>query len=320
MWTYLLRRIGISIPILLLVTIITFGLLQLTPGDPLDAFAPPDMPLSAAARAELRHELGLDQPLPVRYVAWLSEVARGNLGYRTKNFEPVSHAIASHIGPTLELMGTGILIGAVLGIVLGVVSAVFQYSVFDFLLTMLAFLGLSLPAYLAGLLGLYIFSLQLGWFPTGGTTTPGQAPSIGDGLWHLILPGCLLSILQVATVMRYTRAAMLEVIGQDYVRTARAKGARRPRIVLRHALRNALIPVVTILGANVANLVSGAVFLESIFGWPGMGSLFLDGVESRDYSLIMGMMLVMAVVVLLANLITDMTYALVDPRIRYGDA
>lgn len=319
MWSYLLRRIGISVPILILVTMITFGLLQLTPGDPLDAFAPPDMPISVAARAQLRHDLGLDQPVPVRYVAWLSQVARGNLGYRAKNFEPVSHAIGTHLGPTLELMGSGILIGVLMGVLLGVASAVYRYTVFDFVLTVLAFLGLSLPAYLAGLLGLFVFSLQLGWFPSGGTTTPGGSGGIADGLWHLVLPATLLSILQVATVMRYTRASMLEVIGQDYVRTAKAKGAGRTRVVLHHALRNALIPVVTIVGANIPQLVGGAVFLESIFGWPGMGSLFLDGVASRDYSLIMGMTLVLAVVVLLANLVTDLAYALIDPRIRYGN-
>ncbi|HEX4216446.1 MAG TPA: ABC transporter permease [Candidatus Dormibacteraeota bacterium] len=318
MWSYVLRRIGISIPILLLITVGLFGLLQLTPGGPLDALAPPEAPLSPQARAALGRALGLDQPLPVRYAEWLSEAVRGNLGYRSDNGEPVSQAIGSHIGPTLELMGTGILIGIIVGILLGVISAVYQYSIFDMVLTVLAFLGISLPAFLAGLLGLYFFSIQLGWFPSGGITTPGTAPGLGQNLMHLVLPALLLSINQVAQIMRYTRASMLEVIEQDYVRTARAKGAGSGQVVVHHALRNALLPVITIIGASIPNLVGGAVFLEAIFSWPGMGQLFLTAVQGRDYSLIMGMTLILAIVVLLANLLTDLAYAAADPRIRYG--
>ena len=318
MWSYLLRRIEVSIPILLLITIGLFGLLQLTPGGPLDALAPPDAPISPQARAALAREMGLDQPLPVRYVEWLSQAVRGNLGYRSDNGEPVSEAIATHIGPTLELMGTGTLIGIILGILLGVISAVYQYSAFDLVLTVLAFLGLSLPAFLAGLLGLYLFSIQLGWFPSGGIQTPGAPPSLGQNLLHLALPALLLSINQIAQVMRYTRASLLEVIAQDYVRTARAKGAGGVRVIFRHALRNALLPVITIIGASIPNLVGGAVFLETIFAWPGMGQLFLTAVQGRDYSLIMGMTLMLAIVVLLANLLTDLAYAVADPRIRFG--
>lgn len=317
MWQYLIRRVLVGIPLVLVVTMVAFGLLELAPGSALDAYAPPSMPLSPSARAALARELGLDQPLPVRYLDWLWQALHGNLGVRTDNFQPVSQAIATHIGPTLELMATGLVIGIVVGIALGVVSAVMQYSALDFVLTVLAFLGLSLPAFLAGLLGLYLFSLKLDWFPIGGTSTAGRPASLGDSLLHLVLPACLLSITHIAQVQRYTRAAMLEVIGQDYVRTARAKGAGRARVLFRHALRNAMLPIVTIIGANVPNLISGAVFLETIFTWPGMGSLLVQAVSARDFPLITGLLLVIAIVVVVANLATDLTYAAIDPRIGF---
>lgn len=318
MWSYIARRLGISLPILILITMVLFGLLQLTPGGPIDAMVPPSAPLSPEARAAMAKALGLDQPLPVRYVQWLWQAVHGNLGFRTDNGQPVSQAIATHLGPTLELMGTGLLIGIILGVLLGIFSAVYRYSFFDVLLTILAFLGLSMPAFLAGLLGLYIFSLKLGWFPSGGIQTPGVPNSLGQNLLHLILPAFMLSINQVAQVMRYTRSSLIEAMSQDYVRTARAKGASHTRAIVRHAFRNALLPVITIIGANIPNLIGGAVFLETIFTWPGMGQLFITAVTGRDYSLIMGMTLIIAVAVLLANLLTDLAYAAADPRIRFG--
>lgn len=314
---YIQRRLLISVPVLLAVTVLIFILLQLTPGDPLDAYVPPDQPLPPAQRAALRHQLGLDRPLVIQYLYWLWNTAQGDLGYRFKDFQPVSRAIAIHIGPTLLLMGTGIGLGILLGVLLGIISAVRQYSSLDFLLTILAFLGISTPAFLSGLLGLYVFALRLDWFPVGGLSTPGQEFSLADRLYHLILPASILSLNYIAILTRYTRSSLLEVLGQDYIRTARAKGLAERVVIGLHALRNALLPIVTIIGAQIPNLLSGAVFIESIFSWPGMGSLFLDGVESRDYPLIMGMTLVLAITVLLANLLTDLAYAVVDPRIRY---
>lgn len=314
---YIQRRIAIAIPILLAITVLIFLLLQLTPGDPLDSYIPPDQPLPAEQREALRHQLGLDRPLTIRYLYWLRETVQGNLGYRAKTFEPVTQAIAHRIGPTLLLMGTAMTIGIAVGVSLGVLAAVKQYSILDTLLTVLAFLGVSLPVYLAGLIGLYLFSLRVSWFPSGGFQTPGQPFSLLDRLHHLVLPASIIAINYVASTMRYTRSAMLEVLGQDYVRTARAKGLSERLVVGMHALRNALLPVVTIIGAYIPNLLGGAVFIESIFSWPGMGRLFLDGVESRDYPLIMGMTLILAVVILAANLLTDIVYAIVDPRIRY---
>ncbi len=314
---YIQRRIAIALPILLAITVLIFLLLQLTPGDPLDSYVPPDQPLPAEQREALRHQLGLDRPLAIRYLFWLRETFQGNLGYRAKTFEPVTQAIAHRIGPTLLLMGTAMVIGITAGVSLGVLAAVKQYSLLDTALTILAFLGVSLPVYLAGLIGLYLFSLRIGWFPSGGFQTPGEPFSLADRLHHLVLPASIIAINYVASTMRYTRSAMLEVLGQDYVRTARAKGLGERIVVGIHALRNALLPVVTIIGAYIPNLLGGAVFIESIFSWPGMGRLFLDGVESRDYPLIMGMTLILAVVILAANLLTDIAYAIVDPRIRY---
>jgi peptide/nickel transport system permease protein len=317
MVAYIGRRIAISIPILLAITVSIFLLLQVTPGDPLDAYIPPDHPLPPAQREALRHQLGLDRPMAIRYVYWLKEAVQGTLGYRTKTNEPVSHAIKHRIGPTLILMGTAMVIGILLGGGLGILSALKQYSFLDTILTILAFLGLSLPVYLAGLIGLYIFALRVDWFPAGGFSDPTKPFSIWDHIYHLILPALIIAIQYVASTMRYTRSAMLEVLGQDYVRTARAKGLREKTVIGVHALRNALLPVVTIIGAYIPNVLSGAVFTESIFAWPGMGRLFIDGVDSRDYPLIMGITLILAVLILAANLLTDVAYAVIDPRIRY---
>lgn len=317
MTRYIQRRIAIAFPVLLAISVSIFLLLQMTPGDPLNAYIPPDQPMPPEQREALRHQLGLDRPMAVRYLYWLRETVQGNLGYRAKTFEPVSEAIRHRIGPTLLLMGTAMAIGIGAGVALGVLSAIKQYSWLDTLLTVLAFLGLSVPVYLAGLIGLYLFALRIDWFPAGGFSTPGEPFSATDRLHHLVLPASIIAINYVASTMRYTRSAMLEVLGQDYVRTARAKGLRERLVIGVHALRNALLPVVTIIGAYIPNLLGGAVFIESIFAWPGMGRLFIDGVESRDYPLIMGLTLILAMVILAANLLTDVAYALIDPRIRY---
>lgn len=317
MGMYALRRLLTSIPLLLVITAIIFTLLQFTPGDPLDAYIPPDQTLSTQQRDSIRAQLGLDQPKPVQYFKWLGRAVQGDLGYRIKNGEPVATELARRLPPTLLLMGAGMGLGVFLGVLFGVLAAVKRYSAVDNLLTLLAFLGISTPAFLAGLLGLYVFALKLGWFPTGGYQTPGNG-SLWDILSHLILPALILSVTYIAVLMRYTRSSMLEVINQDYVRTARAKGIGAFGVVGKHVLRNALIPVVTVIGANVANLIGGAVFLESIFSWPGTGQLYLDAIDARDYPMIMGTTLVLAAVILFANLVTDLLYGLIDPRIRYA--
>lgn len=315
---YIQRRIVIGIPILLTISVMIFGLLRLTPGDPIDFYLPPDFPVAPETREALRRQLGLDRSLPLQYVYWLREAVRGNLGVRMKTNEPVAEAIARRIGPTLLLMGTSMLIGITVGVVLGVLTAVRQYSWLDNVLSMFAFLGISMPVYLAGLLGLYLLALRVDWFPAGGFSTPGEPFSVWDRLHHLLLPAAIIAMNYVASTMRYTRSAMLEVLGQDYIRTARAKGLGEQTVVGFHALRNALLPVVTIIGTYVPNVLGGAVFIESIFAWPGMGRLFIEGIEARDYPLIMGLTLILAIVILVANLLTDVAYAVIDPRIRYA--
>jgi peptide/nickel transport system permease protein len=317
MGRYILRRVVISIPILLAISFFIFALLQVTPGDPVDAYLPPDAPVSPELREEIRRNMGLDRPFLVRYGYWLNETVQGNLGFRLIAKEPVTDAIQSRIGATILLMGTAMAIGICLGVLFGIVAAVKQYSILDGILTILAFLGLSLPVYLSGLLGLYFFSLKFDWFPSGGYSTAGEPFSYLDRIHHLILPATIIAINYIASTMRYTRSAMLDVLGQDYVRTARSKGLRETIVVGRHAFRNALIPVITIVGTYLPNLLGGAVFIESIFGWPGLGRLFLEGVGQRDYPLIMGLTLILAILILIANLITDVVYAFVDPRIRY---
>lgn len=317
MGPYILRRIIIALPILLAITFVIFSLQQLSPGDPLNAYLPPDFPVPEAQREALRRQLGLDQPFFTRYGYWLRETLQGNLGLRSKTYEPVTEAISARVGATLLLMGTAMLIGTLLGVGFGVLAAVRQYSILDSILTIFAFLGISMPVYLTGLLGLYFFALRFDWFPAGGFSTVGQPFSYPDRLHHLILPATIIAINYIAQTMRYTRSAMLEVLGQDYVRTARAKGLGDRIVIGRHALRNALLPIVTIIGANIPNLLGGAIFIESIFGWPGLGRLLLDGVESRDFPLIMGLTFILAIVILTTNLITDVVYALVDPRIRF---
>ena len=317
MGIYTLRRLLTSVPLLLVITAIIFTMLQFTPGDPLDAYIPPDQVLTAQQRDSIKRQLGLDQPKPVQYLKWLGKAAQGDLGYRIKNGEPVGTEIARRLPPTLLLMGAGMGLGVLLGVLFGVIAAVKRYTPLDNALTLLAFLGISTPAFLAGLLGLYVFALKLRWFPVGGYQTPGDG-GVLDILSHLILPAAILSLLYIAILMRYTRSSVLDVINQEYVRTARAKGIADSRIVGKHVLRNALIPVVTVIGANVANLIGGAVFLESLFSWPGTGQLYLDAIDARDYPMIMGITLVLAATILLANLITDLLYGLIDPRIRYA--
>jgi peptide/nickel transport system permease protein len=314
---YIQRRLLISIPILFMVTVLIFTLLQFTPGDPLTAFLPPDSALPEEQKDALRAQLGLDRSAPVRYFFWLRETVQGNFGYRQKTFEPITDAISGRIGATLLLMGTAMTIGISIGVTLGVLAAVKQYSFLDNVMTVFAFLGVSFPVYLAGLLALYLFSLRFRWFPAGGMATPGEPFSWTDRLEHLILPAAIISINYVASTMRYTRSAMLEVMTADYVRTARAKGLRENAVILGHGLRNALLPVVTIIGAYIPNLLGGAVFIESIYSWPGLGRLYLEGIEGRDYNLIMAMTLILAIVIMIANLLTDLLYGLIDPRIRY---
>ncbi|MBE0688854.1 MAG: ABC transporter permease [Anaerolineae bacterium] len=314
---YLLRRLILTIPVLFAITIIVFGLMELAPGDVADYFVSPEIQMSPEALDQLRARLGLDQPVSVRYVNWLGNVIQGDLGYRFTDGEAVATVVTRRLSASLPLIGLAIVIGVAVGVPLGVFTGLRQYSFWDFSLTGLSFLGISMPAFVTGIVALFIFSIQLRWFPTGGMRPVDRAVTFGDSLHYLILPATVLSLNYVATYMRYTRFSMLEVVHSDYVRTAHAKGLAAHAVTWGHTVPNALLPVVTVIGLSLPNLVVGAVFTETIFSWPGMGSLYLEAVNGRDVPLLMGMNLVIAVVVLVGNIITDLAYAVVDPRIRY---
>ena len=315
--TYIARRILFSIPILFGITLLLFAFVALAPGDPVDANLRPEMAGNQELRQLLSHQLGLDQPLPIRYLAWLGQTLQGNLGYAAITGEPVNTIVWNGLLASGALMLTALVIGVVFGIPLGVISALRQYSRLDFALTGIAFLGLSTPSFLAGIGGLYVFGLLLGIFPIGGMQTAAAPFTIPDFLGHLALPAMILGFGYVAIFMRYTRAAMLEVINSLYITTAESKGLPSRTVIVRHALRNALVPILSVIGVYLPDMVGAAAITETVFTWPGLGLRVVDAANGRDFPVIMGIALIFAIVVLSANLLTDIAYAAVDPRIRY---
>jgi len=314
---YILRRSAVGLLMLLALTVLIFGMLRLAPGDPIDAYINPSVPMSASDLDALRVRLGLDQPLPVQYFAWLGAAVTGDFGYSVqRGGEPVLPLVLGRIGPTILLMFSGLLIATVVGIAAGIVSAVRRNQPTDVGLSVLAFVGISSPAFLTALLGLYIFAVMLRWAPAGGMLTPGAPFSFTDLLAHLILPASLLAIGHGALIMRYMRSSLLEVLSQDYVRTARAKGVTEFWVIVKHAVRNALLPVITLIGSTIGIAIGGAIFIESIFDWPGMGLLMVNAVLRRDYPVIMCATLLTGACVIIVNLLTDIAYAAVDPRIK----
>ncbi len=321
MQRYLLRRLLISVPILLGVSIFSFVFIHLAPGDPVEALIDPVMRADLGPEwvAQRRAELGLNQPLPVRYAIWLGQLAEGNMGFSLISRQPVGAQIQERLGPTLLLMGTSLLVAIVIGIPLGVLSAIRRYSILDYVATIGGFVAISTPSFFLGLGLIYVLSVNLHLLPTSGMFTLGVEPSVPDLLAHLVLPVTVLGLGQTPQILRYTRSSVLDVLRQEYVTTARSKGLSDDVVMVRHALRNALIPLITVLGLSLPNLLGGAVITEQIFQWPGMGWLAVRAVNGRDYPLLMGVILVTATMVLLSNLLADILYAYADPRIRYGD-
>jgi len=320
MGQYLLRRLVISVPVLLGITIATYAIINFAPGDPVSALINPE---TAAALGpgwvqQQRLQLGLDKPVPVRYLLWLKEVARGNLGFSYKDRQPINQKIRERIGPTLKLMSTALLLSLIIAVPLGVLSAIRQYSFLDYFATVSGFTAISIPSFFLSLAAIYVFALKLNWLPSSGMVTVGQTATFGDGAKHLILPALVLGLAEAAPLIRYTRSSMLEVIRQDYVTTARAKGLREGAVIWRHALRNALIPLVTIVALNLPRLLGGTVIIEAIFAWPGMGTLAITAVQARDYPVIMAINLITAFLILISNLLADVIYAVIDPRIKYS--
>jgi len=317
MLTYLLRRLLVSIPILLGITLIVFFIASMMPRDAVLAMISTDTPQAEDLIKLRRGQLGLDLPVYEQYGRWLGQLLQGNLGHSFQSGESVAAVIAARLPATLQLMGVALLFAIVLGVLLGVVSALKQYSWLDYSFTFLGFVGISIPDFFLGMVLVYVFALQLHLLPTSGITTAGEAYSLADNLRHLVLPALALGLVRTVTFMRYTRASVLEVMNNDYVRTARAKGLREWLVVTRHILRNALIPVVTVIGLTLPVLFGGAVIIEMIFQWAGIGLMFISAVTARDSPVIMGYVLLSAIIVLASNLITDIAYGWLDPRIRY---
>lgn len=314
MGRYLLGRLGQSLVLLWLVSMIGFGVLYLAPGGPLSQFAlVPGM--SQADIARIAQQMGLDRPLPVQYWEWFTRLLTGDWGRSYRDSQPVLHVIGAHLGATLELMVAAMFIAIMLGAWIGVMGAIRRYSIFDSLATIGAMIALSIPTFWFGLVTIYIFSVKLGWLPPGNRYTVGDG-SFWNHLHHLIAPSLVLALVEVAVWSRYMRASMLDVINQDFIRTARAKGLPERLILFRHAIRNALIPMITLAGLQMPTLLGGALVTETVFTWPGMGRLFLDSLGYRDYPVIMGILMFTAIMVLLGNLLADLLCAVVDPRIR----
>ena len=313
------RRLLIALPILVGVSIVTFLFANLAPGDPISTLVHPGEGVRPSDLAALRESLGLNQPLYVRYVVWLGQLLRGNLGSSFINDRPVTTILFDHIPNSILLMGTALSVSVVLGVVLGVFSAFRQHSWVDRLLTVVTFSGIALPSYLLAIFVIYLFAVVLAVLPPSGMQAPeGDVNPLIDRVRHLILPVSVLAFGNTAVFMRYTRSSVLEVMRQDYVTTARSKGLAPGAVRARHILRNALLPVVTIVGLSLPNLITGALFVETIFSWPGIAKAAVDASLQRDYPVIMGVALITSVAIVISNLIADIAYAFVDPRIRHS--
>jgi peptide/nickel transport system permease protein len=320
MGRYIIRRVIQAIPLLFLLSIAMFGLIHLLPGGADAVLFNPH--LTAAARAALRARMGLDDPFYIQYVKWISSALTGNFGYSFNTNELVSVILARRFPATLELFGIAFFVALTLAILIGVISAVRQGTLTDYSLTILAYVGISMPAFLLGLFLQDIFGVSLHWLPTSGTGSYGLSlspfDSFIDQLQHLILPVTALSILFIAGWSRYMRSSMIEVVKQDYMRTARAKGVGTAELLLRHALRNAVIPLITIVALDFGAIAGGATITEGVFAWPGMGLLFIDSLDRRDYPVLIAMLMLSAFFVITFNLLADILYAVMDPRIRYS--
>lgn len=312
---YLLRRILIAIPVLFGVTVFTFFIINLAPGNPVDAFVDPSA--TAADIALKKQQLGLNDPMWVQYIRWMGQLIHGNFGFSYATREPVTNMLAMRMGPTLLLMGTSLIIAYLIAIPVGILSATRQYSWVDYLTTSFSFLGVSIPHFFLGLGAIYVFAVQLDVLPTGGMNTLGAEGGLSDTIMHLILPALVLGTGIAGNMVRYVRSSMLDVLGKDYLRTARAKGLREFVVTNKHALRNALIPIITIIGMDIPLLIGGAVVTEQVFQWPGLGQLTIQSIGSRDYSTLMALNFIAAIAVLGSNLITDILYSVADPRIKY---
>ncbi|HZO71071.1 MAG TPA: ABC transporter permease [Ktedonobacteraceae bacterium] len=320
MGQYIMRRLLQAIPLLFLISVLMFTLIHLLPGGPEAIYDNPE--LDAAGKAAIRASLGLDQPLPVQYFKWLTNSLTGNFGNSFATGEQVSSVLAEHLPATLELFLTAFVLALILAITLGTFSAVRQGKMADYAITTITYFSISMPIFLLGLFMQDIFGVTLHWLPTSGTVTVGYTFSpfdtFLDHFLHLLMPMIVLSVSFTARWSRYLRAGMLEVTKQDYMRTGKAKGVAPAPLLIRHALRNAVIPLITIVAIDFGAVAGGAVITEGIFAWPGMGNLFLDSLNKRDFPVLLATLVLSATLVVVFNLVADILYAVMDPRIRYS--
>lgn len=312
MFAFLIRRLLATIPTIILVTLTVFVVLRLTPGGP--AVAMLGQQASPEAVAQLNHQLGLDQPLYLQYVTWLGNALHGDLGRSAFGNQPVSMLIVQRLTPTLELTVLAFIVALVIGISAGMLAAIRYNSRIDALSSLLAILGVSTPSFWLAILAVLVFSINLKWLPALGYVDP--TTDLGANLKDMLLPSLTLGVILAAVITRMTRASMLDTLFQDYIRTARAKGLGQSIVLLRHALKNALIPIVTLLGLQLGGLLSGAVIIESIFSLPGNGQLLVTSIFNRDFPVVQGVVVVIAIVFIAVNLVVDVIYASLDPRIR----
>jgi len=312
---YLIQRLLATLPTVLGVVTLAFLLIHIAPGDPAELMLGDYTGVTPQVLADMRERLGLDRPLPVQYVSYVTSVLRGDLGRSFRTNRPVLSEIAAQTPFTLILAAAGVAVAVLLGVPAGIVTALRRNTTVDYITTTVAMFWLASPSFWFAILLIYFLSYRLGWFPVFGAGTWGDWRSLA---LHLILPAAAIGVRSAALISRMTRSSMLEVLHQDYVRTARAKGLADRAVVYRHALRNAAIPVITIIGLDIAYLLGGAVVTETVFARPGLGKLVVDAIYSRDYPTVQGAIMVFALGILVVNLLVDLSYAVVDPRIRYS--
>ena len=317
MGVFIVRRIAQSVPVLFGISILLFLLMHAMPGGPLALFVhQPGM--THKELNEIAAAYGINKPVWVQYWLWLTNALHGNFGYSYIYGVPAAQMMFERMPATAELMGSSFIVALVIAFLLGILSAVRQYSIIDYLVTVVSYFGMSLPTFFLGIVAIILFSVELHWFPSGGMTSVTATPTLAGRLWHLVLPAFVLGFFILAQWSRYIRSSMLEVIHQDYIRTARAKGVPEGRVIWVHALRNAMLPVVTVIILDAAFLAGGALVTETIFAWPGMGRLFYQAISQSDYPVLMVIVSFLSVVIVFANILADVLYGVLDPRVTYS--
>ncbi|MBA4536456.1 ABC transporter permease [Bacillus aquiflavi] len=316
MVSYIIRRTLMAIPLLIGITIISFAIMKAAPGGPASMLMDPTM--KPEDKIKFEEKYGLNDPIHIQYFKWLGSMAKGDFGTSLlRQGVPVSEMIMNRLPNTLLLMITSTFLAIIIAIPFGIISAMRPYSPLDYTTTVGSFLGVAIPNFWFGLMLIMFLSVKLGWFPAGGVATLNAPFSIWDRIHHLILPAFVLATADMAALTRYTRSSMIDVLKQDYIRTAKSKGFKERTVVMKHGLRNGLIPIITIFGLMLPSFIGGAAITEKVFSWPGIGSLFIDSAFQRDYPVIMALTVITGALVVIGNLLADILYAIFDPRIEY---